>query len=111
MKKSLFLFCILCLVCIGANSRDRERGKLYSVAFYNLENLFDTIHDEGKNDYDFLPQGSYRWDSRKYESKLRNLAKVISQLSRERVSQGPAFIGEHGRSSNTGVPIWILWWP
>lgn len=93
MKKNLFLFCVLCLVCIGVTGRDKERGKLYSVAFYNLENLFDTIHDEGKNDYDFLPQGSYRWDSRKYASKLNNLAKVISQLSRERVPQGPAFIG------------------
>ena len=25
------------------------------IAFYNLENLFDTIHDEGKNDYEYLP--------------------------------------------------------
>ena len=27
------------------------------IAFYNLENLFDTIHDEGKNDYEYLPDG------------------------------------------------------
>ena len=29
------------------------------VAFYNLENVFDTIHDEGKNDYEYLPDGGY----------------------------------------------------
>ena len=49
--------------------------KLYSVAFYNLENLFDTIHDAGKNDYEFLPDGSYQWTAKKYESKLQNLPK------------------------------------
>ena len=27
------------------------------IAFYNLENVFDTIHDEGKNDYEYLPDG------------------------------------------------------
>ena len=34
----------------------------YAVGFYNLENLFDTIHAPGKNDYDFLPDGSYKWN-------------------------------------------------
>ncbi len=38
----------------NAGAQNAER-KLYSVAFYNLENLFDTIHDAGKNDYEFLP--------------------------------------------------------
>lgn len=54
--------------------------KLYSIAFYNLENLFDTIHDAGKNDHEFLPDGSYRWSARKYEAKLHNLSKVLSSL-------------------------------
>lgn len=92
MKKlylSLFFFWF-CLATVAA--RHTERG-LYSVAFYNLENLFDTIHDAGKRDYDFLPDGSYQWTARKYESKLKNLSKVISSLSRETVPQGPAVIG------------------
>lgn len=63
------------------------------VAFYNLENIFDTIHDEGKNDYDFLPNGSYKWNSLKYTHKVRNMAKVLSQLCTERVRGGAAFIG------------------
>ena len=67
--------------------------KLYSVAFYNLENLFDTIHDAGKNDYEFLPDGSYQWTAKKYESKLQNLSKVLGSLSRDLVPEGPAFIG------------------
>ena len=67
--------------------------KLYSVAFYNLENLFDTVHDAGKNDHEFLPDGSYQWTVKKYESKLQNLSKVLGSLSRDLVPEGPAFIG------------------
>lgn len=73
---------------------EEEMDTVYcGVAFYNLENLFDTIHDEGKNDYDFLPDGSYHWNTLKYTHKVRNMAKVLSQLCTERVRGGAAFIG------------------
>ena len=53
MKKLLFLISLwLCVTTAGAQQNERD---LYSVAFYNLENLFDTIHDAGKNDLEFLP--------------------------------------------------------
>ncbi|KAA5430883.1 endonuclease/exonuclease/phosphatase family protein, partial [Bacteroides cellulosilyticus] len=56
MKKLLFLISLwLCVTTAGAQQNERD---LYSVAFYNLENLFDTIHDAGKNDLEFLPSGS-----------------------------------------------------
>ena len=92
MKKLLFF--ILFLICARlATPAQNRHHNLYSIAFYNVENLFDTIHDPGKNDHDFLPDGRYRWGSRKYESKLLRLAQVFSSLSRERVPQGPACIG------------------
>ncbi|MGB0453865.1 MAG: hypothetical protein ACPGJV_09135 [Bacteriovoracaceae bacterium] len=28
------------------------------VMFYNVENLFDTVHDEGKNDFTYTPKGT-----------------------------------------------------
>lgn len=94
MKKGFLLlsFCLCAFVMAMAQHRDLKQ-RLFSVAFYNLENLFDTIHDEGKNDYDFLPGGRYAWGAKKYEAKLKNLAQVLASLSRERVPQGPAFIG------------------
>ena len=70
-----------------------RNGNCIVFAFYNLENLFDTIHDAGKNDYEFLPNGSYQWTAKKYESKLQNLSKVLGSLSRDLVPEGPAFIG------------------
>ncbi len=91
MKKLILLFSFwFCAIAIIAQSTERS---LYSVAFYNLENLFDTIHDAGKNDYEFLPDGSYQWTTKKYEAKLKNLSTVLSSLSRELVPEGPAVIG------------------
>ena len=83
----------LCAYLLLAQGCGKRKSELYSVAFYNLENLFDTIHDDGKNDYDFLPGGRYAWNTTKYEAKLKNLAHVLSELSRGKVPQGPACIG------------------
>ena len=50
------------------------------MGFYNQENLFDTCHDEGKNDHEFLPTGSYHWNGLKYSHKLRNMARVLADM-------------------------------
>ena len=50
------------------------------IGFYNLENLFDTVHDEGKNDYDYLPEGRLAWTREKYERKLSNMATVLRDM-------------------------------
>lgn len=49
------------------------------IAFYNLENLFDTI-DGPNDDAEYLPQSARNWNSQKYQSKLRNMARVIDSL-------------------------------
>ena len=38
-----------CLVCYSVSA------KTISVMSYNVENLFDTVHDQGKEDYTYLP--------------------------------------------------------
>ena len=53
------------------------------IGFYNMENLFDTVHDPGKEDQDFLPGGEYDWTQEKYEKKLGNMAHVIATMARE----------------------------
>ncbi len=53
------------------------------IAFYNLENLFDTIHDEGKNDYEYLPDGGMKWTSMKYENKIKRMGYAVAQLGTE----------------------------
>ena len=53
----------------------------YVIGFYNVENLFDTVHDRGKNDQAFTPDGENAWTQDKYEKKLSNIASVIRAMS------------------------------
>ena len=57
--------------------------KTYVIGFYNLENLFDTYHDEGKNDYEYLPDGGNQWTETKYRKKLSNMASVIAAMAKD----------------------------
>ena len=43
----------------------------------NCENLFDYHHDEGKNDYEFLPTSDRRWDVHRYWGKVNAIAQEI----------------------------------
>ncbi|GAB4151004.1 MAG: endonuclease [Bacteroidia bacterium] len=51
------------------------------VAFWNLENLYDTINDPNVNDEEFLPSAKNKWNSEKYLTKLNNLSKVILEIN------------------------------
>lgn len=78
---------------LPAGAQTVRSNPVYGVAFYNLENLFDTINNNGKYDLEFSPQGKNRWDSNKYRSKIRNLSYAISQMTTPRTPDGPAVIG------------------
>ena len=52
----------------------------FRVAFYNVENLFDTEDNPVKNDNEFLPEGSRRWTKGRYWNKQNNLARIISSI-------------------------------
>lgn len=78
MRKLIAVVAALLLTTMSAKAQ--KKFSCYAVGFYNQENLFDYTHDEGKNDYEFTPQGSYKWDELKYTHKLRNMAKVLSEM-------------------------------
>ena len=67
-----------------------KADKIISIAFYNVENLFDTLNDPSTNDEEFLPDGSYHWTAKNYQVKLENLSRVICELGDE---NGPEIIG------------------
>lgn len=52
----------------------------YKIAFYNVENLFDTEDNPEKIDEDFTPSGKYEWTAEKYQLKLDNIARVLAAL-------------------------------
>ena len=71
------------MLVILAPASFAQGRKNYVIGFYNLENLFDTYHDEGKNDYEYLPDGANEWTEFKYEKKLANMARVIRAMRDE----------------------------
>lgn len=77
------LSALLLVLALGVLPASAQKKVLYGVGFYNVENLFDTQHDAGKNDYEFLPSGSYQWTEQKYTAKLHNIAQVLSELCTE----------------------------
>lgn len=52
----------------------------YTVAFYNVENLFDTINDPSINDEAYLPDSEVAWNTERYLTKLDNLGRVIAAM-------------------------------
>jgi hypothetical protein len=51
-----------------------------SLAFYNVENLFDTVDDPSIRDNSHLPDAKVAWNTERYESKLDNLTRVMSHV-------------------------------
>ena len=65
----------------------------YTIAFYNIENLFDIENDPLTNDDDFLPTSVKRWTPKRYQNKLMKLGTVISKIGDEEAQVAPAIIG------------------
>ncbi|MEM5565838.1 endonuclease [Psychroserpens sp. AS72] len=74
------------------NSQELKTSE-YTIAFYNLENLFDIHNDATKHDGDFLPGSEKRWTKKRYERKLYKLGQVISKIGFENTQRPPAIIG------------------
>lgn len=89
MKQLLIIFALLLTVSAQA----QKQFNVYAIGFYNLENLFDTIHDPGKNDYEYLPEGTNKWNAIKYEHKLANMSKVLAEMGTDVLPIGCAAIG------------------
>lgn len=92
-KKFLSVLLILSLISILLPAQQRKQYKVVNIAFYNLENLFDTVHAPGKNDYEFLPAGTKKYTPAVYHDKLKNLASVLRDIGTDVSSDGPAVIG------------------
>lgn len=81
---------VFCLCCTLFGGEVYAQSRFSSVAFYNLENLFDTEDDPDIRDEEYTPKGRKEWDLEKYQKKLANMAKVISQIGD---TDGPEILG------------------
>ena len=85
--KNFILFIILGLLSINLLS---QNDQALTIAFYNVENLFDTINDPNTKDDDFTPNGQKNWTSERYEKKFLNISKVLSSINPDEI---PDLIG------------------
>lgn len=89
----LTILALTLLVATTGFTQEQKPFKVVCVAFYNLENLFDTINTPWVNDTEFTPEGKNKWNSPKYFEKLDNIARVISEIGTDFTPHGPAIIG------------------
>ncbi|MCF7801845.1 MAG: endonuclease/exonuclease/phosphatase family protein [Candidatus Marinimicrobia bacterium] len=84
MLRRVFMVTVLFTVTLWAADSQ------YFTAFWNVENLFDTMDDPQTRDEDFTPLGSYEWTPIRLETKYQMLAQVINQMND---GQAPDILG------------------
>lgn len=89
MKRTFVIFC--CVLFVSTLHAQKTR----SIAFYNVENLFDTL-DGPNDDAEFLPSSKNQWNHVKYEEKLSHIREVL-------LAMGKPLICGFSEVENTGV--------
>lgn len=69
---------------MGTFAPAAEAQHTFTVMSYNIENAFDTLHDEGKKDFEYCAGGERKWSQHRLLQKLRGLSKVIAAADEER---------------------------
>ncbi len=73
--------------------KNGKKYKIRTIAFYNLENLFDTINDVNKND-EASPMMELKSNrSKVYWDKIEKLSSTIAQIGADKTNTSPAIIG------------------
>ena len=92
--KYFFTFSFMLLLLLNLTAQENKRNfKIHTVAFYNLENLFDTINDVNKND-EASPIMEIRFNRGKiYREKVSNMAEVVSQIGFDITKRPPSILG------------------
>ena len=77
---------------ISTHAQDKK-FKIHTLAFYNLENLFDTINDPIKFD-DYSPIMELKTNrGEAYRRKITNMARVIAEIGKDVTHNTPAILG------------------
>ena len=85
---------LVALLALMGSNIEAQQVRAGLIAFYNLENLFDTIDTPGVLDEEFTPDGPNKWSDKRYLEKIDNMAMAISRIGEDDGwSGGPAVIG------------------
>jgi len=92
MKIRQFILVFFVISTLNTAKAQEKKFKMHTIAFYNVENLFDTKDDENVNDEEYtLAKG---WTDEKYRQKLKNLERVIVEIgTSDKQKNAPTIIG------------------
>ena len=94
MVRKLHIPLLFALFFIGISTYcQHSRYVIRTVAFYNVENLFDTIDDPDTIDEDFTRDGKNNYTAANYHHKIENIASVLEKLGADLSNSSPALIG------------------
>ena len=93
MNISHYILYGLLLFFLSGHAQEKKTYKIQTIAFYNLENLFDFEDDPVTFDDDRTPDGKDHWTEKLYTAKLKNMAKVISEIGADVTGDTPTIIG------------------
>jgi predicted extracellular nuclease len=100
MKKTTTILCLFAILfftnCKTKSSLNDSVSNDYRIAFYNVENLFDTKDDPKTADEEFMPTSKKKWTEERYQEKLNHLTKVVAGM------EYPAILGV-AEVENAGV--------
>lgn len=85
------VFIPFCL--FSQNAAKTKTRDVAVIAFWNVENLYDTIDDRFRKDDEFTPLGTNLWTASRYTQKIDHLAEVIRKIGQEECAEGAAVIG------------------
>ncbi|UGU14201.1 endonuclease/exonuclease/phosphatase family protein [Sinomicrobium kalidii] len=91
MTKYLSLL-FLSTYLLPAPVKAQKKYTVKTVAFYNTENLFDTISNSPA-DEERTPSGNYKWTSERYMDKIAKLSRVISEIGADVTGTAPDIVG------------------
>ena len=89
----LFVSYLLFFLGVERGFSQEKEYKIISIAFYNVENLFDTEDNPFTFDDDRTPKGDDVWTQEKYQDKVQKLARVITEIGFDTTNQPPAIVG------------------
>lgn len=93
MKRILLLFLIAANLTHAQKLQKSKNYFISAIGFWNIENLYDTLNDQTKDDDEFTPAGPNAWDGKRYWVKIDRLAGVISEMATDATPDGLAILG------------------
>jgi hypothetical protein len=91
--KGVLALSLLVFILNPLHSQVQKDYEIETIAFYNVENLFDTVDDTLTFDDDRTALGKDRWTEERYWRKIENIARVLAEIGNDETGNSPLIIG------------------